>query len=486
MPKSSCMIFLLGCLFVPGGCDGGDDDDSAGDDDDLAFGTLDLANADAKLVGEPTGQAGWDVSTAGDVNGDGFDDVFVGAPYRHGETDEPVGAAYLVLGPISGAVDLSSADATLVGENEGYLAAFSVSGAGDVNGDGYDDLLVGTILYSSGADEAAIAYLVHGPVTGTVGLSEADVAFVAEHDDDDTGSDVSAAGDVNGDGYHDVLLGSSNYSISEDGSEEGAAFLFFGPVSGTVDLIDADAILVGEEPHDQAASEISAAGDVNGDGYDDVLVAAFSQDAGGADAGAVYLVLGPVSGTQSLSDSDAKFIGEAEDDHAGKSVSGAGDVNGDGYDDILIGVGDRDSDWPPSAAAYLILGPVSGTIGLADADARFIAERDDDEAGCDVSSAGDVNGDGYSDILIGADAVDAEGDHAGTTYLVFGPVSGAVDLSTADAKLNGEVERDRAGHSVSIVGDVDGDGFDDILIGAPYHHGEGSVSGAAYLVLGDG
>ena len=434
--------------------------------------TIDLSMADAKLVGERNDFAGVSVSGAGDVDGDGRDDLFVGAMGR----DLDAGAACLVLGPVTGTVDLSRADATLVGEAANDLAGQSVSGAGDVNDDGHDDLLIGAWRNDEAGLGRGAAYVVLGPVTGTLDLSLADAKLVGEESGDWAGAVVSDGGDVNADGFADVLVGA--YGNDEGGSGAGAAYLVLGPVTGSVDLSLANAKLVGEDGGDDAWI-VAVAGDADGDGHDDLLVGA--RDAGSArlDAGAAYLVLGPVTGTIDLSIADAKLVGEAGDGVSG--ATGAGDVDGDGHDDLLIGAPDSGGS---RGAAYLVLSPVTGTRNLSRADAKLVGEEREDSAG-HVSDAGDVDADGHADILVGALFNNEGGMYAGAAYLVLGPVTGTRDLSRADAKLVGEEQGDIAGSSVSGAGDVDADGRADIVVGS-YENEERPYSGAAYVVYGGG
>ena len=440
-------------------------------------GDVSLAEADAKFIGRrETDRAGEMVAGAGDVNGDGYDDVLVAAPSNDTGGDR-AGEVYLVFGRVTGKLDLSAADARFVGETEYLYTGRGLSGAGDVNGDGYDDLLIGAPSYCAGLGWPGAAYVVLGPVSGRVDLSTADARLMGEEGFDYAGYSVAGVGDVNGDGYDDVLVGA--YGHDADGEDAGAAYLVHGPVSGQIDLATADAKLVGEEAGDLAGFSVSGAGDVNGDGYADLLVGAYghSDDGWGEPwaRGAAYLVHGPLSGTVSLSAADATFVGLGIADWAGYSVSGAGDVNGDGYDDVLVGAPGVDDNGSQSGAVYLVHGPVSGEVDLSTADAILVGAASSHWAGGAIAGAGDANGDGYDDILVGIYGLGV--------YLVAGPVSGTLDLSEADLKLIEEATDDDPG-PVAGAGDVNGDGYDDVLVGADGESTGGYLAGAAYLVHG--
>jgi len=382
-------------------------------------------------------------------------------------------------------IDLSKADAKIVATEDLNVAGVSVAGAGDVDGDGHDDVLVGattTKVTGMGDTLFGATFLVLGPVTGNIDLSQADAKLLGEERYDYFYSSVSGAGDVDDDGHDDLLIGASEHD--RGGQDAGAAYVVLGPVTGTLDLSLADAELVGETQYDRAGSSVSGGGDVDGDGHPDLLVGAYFDDDGGTEAGAAYLVLGTVTGTLDLSRADAKFVGENRLDYAGV-VSGAGDVDADGHDDVLMGASSNDEGDHDAGAAYLVLGPVTGSFDLSLADAKLVGDRSGDYAGGSVSDAGDVDSDGHDDVLVGAYSNDEKGNDAGAAYLVLGPVTGTLDLTLADAKLVGGVG-DQAGFRVSGAGDVDADGRDDVLIGAPAHEVRTGVVGAAFLIYGGG
>ena len=219
--------------------------------------SLTVDDASRELIGVNAGDlAGYGLGWAGDPNGDGYDDLLVGAVLASGS-----GAAYLVEGGTSGDLDLSAAAAVLTGERASDYAGYTVGPAGDIDGDGTDDVIVSGLFNDDGGTNADKAYLVRGPVT-TTGLASADMDAIGESAGDYAGSDVTGGGDVDGDGTRDVVIGAYGRS-----SEAGAVYLLTSFVSGSVDLSSATAIRTGETAGDRAGLNVDLAGDVDATGW---------------------------------------------------------------------------------------------------------------------------------------------------------------------------------------------------------------------------
>ena len=308
------------------------------------------------------------------------------------------------------------------------------------------------------------------------------------------------AGDVNADGYADLIIGAEHHN-----SNIGRSYVVFGGPgvgnSGALALASLDGRigfkLDGEVQNDESGYGISAAGDINNDGWADVLIGACYH--GGT--GRSYLVFGgPGIGSSGLlplanlnGKNGFKLDGEATSSWTGYALSGIGDVNGDGVMDLAIGGYGYASN---TGRSYVVFGGLkiggSGLLALSSLNGingfKLTGETAGDRSGYPVSAAGDINGDGYADVLIGADGYSA-GASRGRSYVVFGGStmdgSGMLALSSLNGKngfkLDGEVASDTSGCSVSAAGDVNGDGLDDLLVGA---YGHASQTGRSYVVFG--
>ena len=398
---------------------------------------------------------------AGDIDGDGRADLLASSPDNNYESGE----VFLLLGVPSARRPVEDvAFARLTGHGDNDHAGGSLCGAGDTNGDGLGDLLIGSAGEDTTASGAGAVYLVLGVPSGHVALSDdADAMLLGEGSSDYAGVSVACAGDVDRDGFTDLLIGANGY-----GAFQGAAYLVLGPATGTMDLGQADARLEGEEGWTQAAKAVAAGGDLDGDGFPDMAIGMSRQTGSyGDDLGRVYIWTSLPAGSQSLADADGIISGEDHGDQIGSAIAMGGDVDGDGYADLLLGSLYEDSVGSYNGAAWVVLGPVPSELSLADAHSRLVGESADDNAGKRVSFAGDVNGDGLEDLMVGASQRDLMGTDSGVVYLFLGPPdSGASSLGSADVQIAGGQAEAYAGKSLSSTGDVDGDGFDDLLIGS--------------------
>ena len=464
------------------------DNDCDGTDNGCALsGTFDLAAADAKLLGEAeTDHLAYSrgLASAGDVDGDGFDDLLVGARYND-EGGPNAGAAYLVTGPVQGTVSLSNAEAKLLGENENDVAGYSVSTAGDQNGDGLPDLLVGAYGYDTTGTNAGIVYVVYGPdIHGTLELSDADARLMGEAENDYAGFHAVCAGDVDGDGTADLLVGAQGDDTN--GEDSGAVYLVYGPVSGEMELAEADAKFVGENAGDAVGKALSPAGDLDGDGaIDDLVLTAEYHDGSGDGAGAAYVLYDVAEGDVDLASAQALLLGVAAGDNV-MAVSTAGDVDGDGIDDLLLGAHNHDGGGDGAGIAYLLYDQPLGIRNLSAEEVQRVGEAEGDGAGWPATIVGDVNGDGFDDVLIGAHKTDTNGDASGTAYLEYGPLEGTDSLGAADVKFQGEAANDHAGVFNAAAGDMNDDGYDDIAVSAYGDDTAADAAGAVYIVYGRG
>ncbi len=411
---------------------------------------------------------GYSVASAGDVNHDGYDDVIVGAPdYDNGSTDE--GRAFVFHGSATGLSP--TPNWTAESDQAGAVFGWSVASAGDVNGDGFDDVIVGAPYADYGqAEEGAVA-VYHGSATGLQVLP----AWTAQSDQAGAGFglSVAAAGDVNGDGYDDVIVGAPSADFGQ--INEGWAALFLGSAIGLQALPDWTA--QSDQVEATFGTSVAAAGDVNGDGYDDVIIGAPNAAYGQTGEGAVAVYHGSATGLQPLPAWAAQS--DQAEAHFGVSVATAGDVNGDGFADILVGAPYADFGQTNEGAVAVYHGSASGLSLVPNWTAQ--SDQADAQFGRSVSMAGDVNHDGYDDVIIGAPQYN-NGATTGRASIFYGSSGGL--RPTPGWTVESDQAFNLFGCSVSTAGDVNGDGFADIIIGASMHDRGQTDEGAAFVFHG--
>ena len=470
----------------------------------LGAGVLSAINNAPQIVeGETTGDRFGSSLGGGDLNGDGYGDLLVGAPAYNARR----GRAYAYYGSpaaLAAAPNTSMLNPNTATNND-FLGA-SVASAGDVNGDGYADAIVGA--YRAGPTNNGRAYLYLGSATGlpatpTLTLNAPNTNA---NGGDNFGASVASAGDVNGDGYADVIVGAYQASTTSNAAPtgNGRAYLYLGSASGVVTTPS----LTLNDPNTTATNDnfgysVASAGDVNGDGYADVLIGAYQAsrvtNTAATGNGRAYFYLGSATGLATTP--TTTFIDpntSTTTDYFGASVASAGDVNGDGYADIVVGAYQAATTTNAAATnngrAYLYLGSVGGvattpSLILNDPNTTTTA----DYFGRSVASAGDVNGDGYADVVVGANRASLVSNAAATgngrAYLYLGRASGLPTApSTTLNDPNTNFSNDFFGYSVASAGDVNGDGYADVVVGASQastvSNAGNTGNGRTYLYLG--
>jgi len=453
-----------------------------------------LADISAMVHGnEDYPYVGRQLAGAGDLDGDGRTEVLV--PFGRLSSRNGV-LAYSRLEDTRGP---RGATASLVLQDDdpyAMLEGVRADARGDMNGDGLDDLLVAltgwtraVYLDDVGPCETgepayatfAAAKLLRGDPGGTIGPEAEPVAtFHQERDSchfqsNGLSYNMAMPGDVDGDALGDLLL-ATRTGLDETHDGPAVAWLFRSPVTGTLELnTDADAWIVGTSESDYNTAKITGAGDLDGDGLQDMLVTGPWQDEATA-----WLLSGETVGEVRFGASDAGISG-IESIGGSLSAKGGRDLDQDGYADVLYRAKSEDGDGA-AEDIYVVPGPIDGLLPHPEAHVLALVGGvgPDGRAGSHVASVGDMDGDGLPELAIGAPS-GQDAYPGGAAVLLYGPLEGVVDLSTADAVFYSEDSGARAGYRVAGAGDVDGDGLGDLLIAA---RGDYVDDGAVYLVFG--
>jgi hypothetical protein len=475
---------------------------------------------------------GYSVGTAGDVNGDGYSDIIVGAPYVTGSFSQE-GEASLFLGH---AVKPSlTPDRTWFGGQASANFGTSVATAGDVNGDGYSDIIVGAPYYDDLNTNQGLAVVIHGgPLPLTYGFNDILEVNVTNAY---FGTAVATAGDVNGDGFADVIVGATGILHA---TNQGSAYIYVGSNDGVIPLLY-DGIVsptAGElagvsvstmgsfygssysdcwmgalgntfgeawalpgHPFPPGSDEVLAAQgydpgypfgltagatDINGDGYDDLLVGSYEASSDAPNSGIVRLYLGGPHPFQPAGPfpidapaPDWTFAGAAGEDFAWKLI-GAGDLNGDGYEDFAASAPFHTNAQSAEGEAFVFYGSPTGPAGGPPW--TMEGNQASELLGYSIGAGGDLNGDGYNDLVVGAPQGDKGLSGEGLAYVLLGSPSGVAH--TPQIVLRGNQALAGFGSDCAIVGDINGDGIDDLVVGAEaYSEGE-SNEGHAFVYFG--
>ena len=437
-------------------CDNGIDDDCDGGAGTCRVtGSLTIpTDADVVLYGAGISSGPY-YKGSGDHNGDGYTDIAIG--------DQGPDDVYILEGPTTGRVDgRTSADVIIDGSGN---FGVSLAWAGDMDNDGYDELLVGADLHAS---QSGSVFVAHGPLTSGTYTDHVAVSNTAYRGRMGVYPQTSGAGDVNGDGYDDMIIGQSF-----DSRRHGYAYLFLGPVTADVLVSAADTTFSGANGT-YGATNTAGAGDLDGDGYDDLIIgSAYASEGGGSAAGAAYIIFGPASADIALTDADVVLAGQTNNSLSSWVTSPAGDTDGDGNIDIVMGSSDD--------TAWLFNGPFTTDRTTAGADVEFTADVADSWLGYMVSDAGDLDQDGFDDVVIGAWDYDDDG----AAFVWYGPISGAQVSTDAELALNAVSTGYGVGFSVQSVGDYNADGFPDLGVFSRSIEGS-STSGGMQVVFGGG
>lgn len=427
-----------------------------------------------------------DVSLKTDLNHDGKKDVVLGmysqnVTTQSGELLEEAGTVFVAYSPAFGPQETKDLPDRIEGTLPDGHFGLRVDSGGDIDGDGLDELVVGTS--QAGAPTPYFRpggiFTYTTPLQGLMTQSDAQSQALGTQPDANLAVSVSL-GDTNGNGIQEIAAGDSSYKVGDH--TLGAVFLFESLPPGDSTTDAATAFVIGNGTYFGSTSSIS--GDLNGDGLDDLAIGSFDTDTAACDGGAVFIFFGPLLGEYWADEADVIILGDLNNGNFGWDLS-VGDADGNGVDDLLVGAPTALGSCQANSGkgfAYLFYGPLTSNRMSSQADAIIEGENEGDILGFPVMLSSDFDADGRNELVMGVRryTTDVYDNSNGRIYIFYRPLQGSISAATADAIIDASEEAEWLGMTLSS-GDVNADGYDDLLTGT---YSSFEKPARAYLFLG--
>lgn len=454
---------------------GGDDTADTGEGADT--GDTDTAGTDTSDTSADTGVDSGDSGDTSDTN-DTSDTSDTGSEDTAGAEPTP--------GLWAGEYELGTDAAWLEPERAADYLGWSLDVGGDADGDGQDDLVVSAVGADPNGDATGSTYVWTTGVAASAKIEDATLRIDGDTVGDWSGYQALFLPDGDGDGSDEIVVSTVAVACSSTTGSPGSVGVFSGARTGVVDFSDADGLWLSSDATERFGCGMASPGDLDGDGLAELVVGAGGNDEAATNGGSAYIFRDPLAGG-TYADAELRLYADVATLGLGDFAGSVGDTDGDGAPEVGVGFTGSLTSGATRGGVYIIGGASNGKMYVEDAASAVVKPESGTGAPTlggtyanPVAPAGDVNGDGYGDVLIGAPEAD---DYAGAAYLLSGPLAGDEDLFFATAKITGATRAESVGYAVETAHDVDGDGRDDIAIGAPGYAGHGSNSGAVAIFV---